>query len=86
MFAMITTSPNFAMVGGVMNQFMHKPQIDHWQAIKRILHYLQGTKDYWLQYKVVDDMAIWGYYDACILGWKFTNKEINHRLCFLSKQ
>jgi hypothetical protein len=42
MFAMIATRPNLVMVVGAMNQFMHKPQMDHWQAIKRILCYLQG--------------------------------------------
>jgi len=34
----------------------------------------------------MDDMAIWGSYDACRLGGKFTNKEINYRLCLSSKQ
>ncbi len=42
MFAMIATRPNLVMVVGAMNQFMHKPQMDHCQAIKRILCYLQG--------------------------------------------
>ncbi len=86
MFVMIATRPDVTMVVGMMNQFMHKPQLDHYQAIKRILRYLQGTKDYCLQYKAMDDMVIWGYYDACRLGWRFTNKEINYRLCFPSKQ
>jgi hypothetical protein len=50
MFAMIATRLDLTMVVGVVNPFMHKPQMDHWQAIKRILRYLHGTKDYWLQY------------------------------------
>jgi hypothetical protein len=86
MFVMIAKRPNLATVVGAVNQFMHKPQMDHWQVIKRILRYLQGTKDYWFQYKAMDDMAIWGFYDACKLGWRFTNKEINYRLCLPSKQ
>jgi hypothetical protein len=48
MFVMIATIPYLAMVVGIVDQFMHKLQMDHYQAIKRILHYLQGTKDYWL--------------------------------------
>ncbi len=82
---MIATRPNLTMIVGAMNQFIPKPLMDHWQAIKRILHYLQGTKNYWLQYKAMDDMAIWVYYDACRLGGRFTNKEINYRLCLPSK-
>jgi hypothetical protein len=62
MYVMIAARPNLAMVVGTRIQFMHRPQRYHWQAAKRILCYLQGTKDYWLQDEATSDVTILAYW------------------------
>ncbi|KAL6330894.1 hypothetical protein AAG906_009322 [Vitis piasezkii] len=42
------TRPNISFVVNKVCQFMHSPSNVHWQAIKRILHYLKGTSHYGL--------------------------------------
>ncbi|PKI61253.1 hypothetical protein CRG98_018352 [Punica granatum] len=45
-------------------QFMHKPSMTHWLAIKRILRYLKGTITYGLHLRSGSISALHGYSDA----------------------
>ncbi|KAA0039649.1 Retrovirus-related Pol polyprotein from transposon TNT 1-94 [Cucumis melo var. makuwa] len=38
--------------------------MDHWKAVKKVLRYLQGTKDYMLTYKRSDNLEVIGYSDS----------------------
>ena len=50
--------------------------MDHWKAAKKILRYLQGTKDYMLTYRKFDHLRVVGYsdsdYDGCVDSRKYT--------------
>ena len=35
-------------VVGVLGRYQSNPSIDHWRAAKKVMRYLQGTKDYML--------------------------------------
>lgn len=39
------TRPDLTYAVNKVSQFMHSPLEDHWQAVKRILRYIQGTQD-----------------------------------------
>ncbi|WVY95774.1 hypothetical protein V8G54_027925 [Vigna mungo] len=47
-----------------LSQFMSSPIIDHWQGIKRILRYLQGTIQHCLHIKPSTDLDLTGFSDA----------------------
>ncbi|CAN1749024.1 Retrovirus-related Pol polyprotein from transposon TNT 1-94 [Linum perenne] len=47
-------------------QFMHSPTTTHWQAVKRILRYLNGTLDHCLHFRSTSSTTLLAYSDA---GW-----------------
>lgn len=48
MYAMVCTRPDIAFAVGYIGRFALKPRESHLKAAKRILRYLQGTKEYGL--------------------------------------
>ena len=62
MYAMLGTRPDLAYAIGLVSQFNHSPQAEHWIAVKRIFRYLVGTKGYAIQYGTSN--ASGGYSDA----------------------
>ncbi|PKI52175.1 hypothetical protein CRG98_027445 [Punica granatum] len=42
--------------------------IQHWVAAKKMMRYLQGTKDYRLTYRHTDHLRVVGYLDADFAG------------------
>ena len=64
MYAQVCTQPNIAYVVGMLGRYQSNPDIDHWKAVKKILHYLQETKDYMRTYRKTNNLEIIGYYDS----------------------
>jgi len=50
MYAMLGTRPDIAYAVGLVSQFNHSPQPEHWVAVKRIFRYLAGTRGLKIQY------------------------------------
>jgi hypothetical protein len=50
MYASIATRPNISFVVTALSQFLDNPGDVHWEAVKGILCYLSGTKNYTLTY------------------------------------
>jgi hypothetical protein len=48
MYAALGTRPNIAFAVTHLSQFMQNPGRPHWEAVKRVLHYLKGTIDHQL--------------------------------------
>ena len=63
MYAQVCTQPNIAYVVGMLGRYQSNPGIDNWKAIKKVLRYLQGTKDYMLTYRRTNNLEIIGYSD-----------------------
>ena len=45
---LITTRPDLSYVVSVLSRFMQEPLDNHWNAAKRVVRYIQGTKDFGL--------------------------------------
>ena len=45
MYAQVSTHPNIAFVVGMLGRYLSNPRSQHWKAAKKVLRYLQGTKD-----------------------------------------
>jgi hypothetical protein len=50
MYAMLGTRPDIAFAVTCLSQFCSNPGMTHWQAVKRLLRYLQGSLDTRLTY------------------------------------
>ncbi|PNX91753.1 hypothetical protein L195_g047887, partial [Trifolium pratense] len=61
---LVNTRPDIAYSVNKLSQYMCSPTVHHWQGIKRILRYLQGTKNYCLHIKPSADLDISGFSDA----------------------
>jgi hypothetical protein len=63
MYCQVCTRPDLAFVTGVLFIFQSNPRSKLWQAAKKALHYLQGTKHYKLTYNRIDNFEVIGYLD-----------------------
>ncbi|KAK8948501.1 hypothetical protein KSP39_PZI005632 [Platanthera zijinensis] len=68
MYAQVCTRPDIAFVVGMLGRFLSNPGIDHWKAAKRVMRYLQRTKDYMLTYRRSDQLELIGYTDSDFAG------------------
>ena len=70
MYAQICTRPNISFAMGMLGRYQSNLGLDHWKAAKKVLRYLQGTKEYMLTYRRSDHLEVIGYsdsdYDGCV--------------------
>ncbi|XP_038889281.1 secreted RxLR effector protein 161-like [Benincasa hispida] len=68
MYAMVCTRPDLAHVVSVVSGFMGQPGKKHWQAVKKIFHYLRGMSDVGLVYGNYTECLVTGYSDSDYVG------------------
>ncbi|KAL5823734.1 hypothetical protein ACOSQ4_021634 [Xanthoceras sorbifolium] len=68
MYAQVCTRPDIAFVVGMLGRYQSNPGLDHWKAVKKVMRYLQGTKDYMLMYRRTDNLEVIGYSDSDFAG------------------
>ncbi|XP_043699843.1 secreted RxLR effector protein 161-like [Telopea speciosissima] len=68
MYAITCTRPDISYVVGMLGKYVSNPGIDHWVAAKKVMRYLQGTKDYMLIYRATDQLEMIGYSDSDFAG------------------
>ena len=64
MYAQVCTRPDIAYAVGVLRRYQSNPGMDHWRVTKKVMRYLQGTKDYMLMYRQTENLDLVGYSDA----------------------
>jgi len=67
MYAALGTCPNITFAVSFLSQFMQNPGRLHWEAIKRVFHYLKGTQDYILRIGRNSQNGLQGY---CDMDWE----------------
>ena len=68
MYAQVYTRLDIAFVVGMLGRYQSDPGLDHWRAAKKVMRYLQGTKDYMLMYRRTDNLEVIGYSDSDFAG------------------
>jgi hypothetical protein len=82
----VHTRPNIALAVGTVERFLENPKENHMKAIKRIMRYLKGTKDYGLWYKKGGTLDFKALTDADCIGSVDERKSTNGGVFFLSKR
>jgi hypothetical protein len=81
---LVNTRPDIAHAVGIVSRFMEKPSENHWAAVKQILRYIQGTKDYGCRYKAGHaSPVLLGYSDSDHAGDAGDRKSTSGQVFFL---
>ncbi|RVW32004.1 Retrovirus-related Pol polyprotein from transposon TNT 1-94 [Vitis vinifera] len=77
MYAQTCTRPDISFAIGMLGRYQSDPGFEHWKAAKKVMRYLQGTKDYMLTYKRSEQLEVVGYsdsdYGGCLDSLKSTS-------------
>ncbi|KAK9924305.1 hypothetical protein M0R45_032683 [Rubus argutus] len=68
MYAQVCTRPDLAFAVGILARFQSDPGQEHWIAGKKVLRYLQRTKNHMLVYRRVKNLDVVGYTDSDFAG------------------
>ena len=68
MYAQVCTRLDIGLIVGLLGRYQSDPSLDHWKAAKKVMRYLQGTKDYKLIYRYTDQLKVIGYLDLDFAG------------------
>jgi len=64
MYAYLATRPDLGCAITILGSFAENPEKSHWNAVKRVLRYLKGTKSYQLKFGDYKSEKLVGYCDA----------------------
>ena len=64
MYAQTCTRPDISFAVGMLGRYQINPGLEHWKTAKKVLRYLQGTKNYMLTYRKSDHLEVIGYTDS----------------------
>ena len=64
MYAQTCTRPNISFAIGMLGKYQSNPGMDHWKAAKKVMRYLQGTKDFILTFRRSDSLKVTDYSDS----------------------
>ncbi|XP_031288187.1 uncharacterized protein LOC116146890 [Pistacia vera] len=80
------TRPDLSFVVNKLSQFLKAPTVNHWQACKRILRYVQGTIHHGLTFTKSDTLQLEGYADADWAGNVSDRKSTTGYCIFLGSK
>ncbi|KAJ3684738.1 hypothetical protein LUZ61_013902 [Rhynchospora tenuis] len=84
MYAQVCTRPDIKFVVGMLGRYQSNPGLDHWRAAKKVLRYLQWTKDYMLTYRKFESLEVIGYSDSDFVGCVDTRKSTSGYIFMLT--
>ncbi|XP_052736591.1 secreted RxLR effector protein 161-like [Vigna angularis] len=68
MYAQTCTRPDISFAVGMLGRYQSNPGMDNWKDAKKVLRYLQGTKEYMLTYRKSNHLEVIGYSDLDYAG------------------
>jgi len=75
MYAQTCTRSNISFAVGMLGGYQSNPGLEHWKTAKKVLRYLQGTKNHMLTYRKSDHLEVIGYTDSDFFGCVNTRKS-----------
>ena len=75
MYAQTCTRPDISFAVGMLGRYQSNPGVHHWKAAKKVLRYLQGTKEHMLIYRRSNNLEVIGYSDSDYAGCVDTRKS-----------
>ena len=84
MYAQVCTRPDIAFIVNVLGRYLSNPGHDHWVAAKKVMRYLQRTKDFMLVYRRVDNLEVVGYSDSDFGGCSDDRKSTSGYIFMLA--
>ena len=70
----------------MLGRYESNPGMEHWKAAKKVMRYLQGTKDYILIYKRWDQLDVIGYSDSDFTGCQDSRKSTSGFVFLLTSE
>ena len=75
MYAQVCTRSDIAFIVNVLDRYLSNLGHDHWVAAKKVMRYLQRTKDFMFVYWRVDNLEVVGYSDFYFGGCSDDHKS-----------
>ncbi|XP_057972626.1 secreted RxLR effector protein 161-like [Malania oleifera] len=75
MYAQTCTRPDISFAIGMLGRYQSNLGMIHWKAAKKVLRYLQGTKDHKLMYRRSSHLEVVGYSNSDFVGCVDTRKS-----------
>ncbi|KAK2988306.1 hypothetical protein RJ640_011977 [Escallonia rubra] len=85
MYAQVCTRPDITYVVGMLGRYQINPGMGHWKAAKKVMRYLQGTKDFMLTYRKSDNLEVIDYSDSDYAGCVDTLKSTSGYVFMLAE-
>ncbi len=64
MYAQTCTRPDISFVVDMLGRYQSNPRMDHWKAAKKVMRYLQSTKDFMFTFRRSNSLEVTGYSDS----------------------
>jgi len=84
MYAQTCTRSDISFAVGILGRYQSNLGIEHWKSTKKVMRYLQGTKDYILTYRRSDQLEVIGYSDSDFSGCQDSRKFVSSFIFLLA--
>ena len=68
MYGQTCTKLDISFAVGMLGRYQSNSGMDHWKTAKKVMRYLQGTKDFMLIFRRSDNLEVTGYSDSDFAG------------------
>ncbi|XP_058211498.1 secreted RxLR effector protein 161-like [Rhododendron vialii] len=75
MYAQTCTRPDISFAVGMLGSYQSNLGMEHWKVVKKVMRYLQGTKDYMPTYSKSDHLDVIKYSDSDFASYHDSRKS-----------
>ena len=75
LYAQTCTRPDISFAVSMLGRYQSNPSMIHWKATKKVMRYLQGTKEHMITYRKSDHLEVIKYSDLDFAGCLDTRRS-----------